>query len=324
MNPQAQVGPLDHGVELRVGRFHMVNDSRMAALTDGCVAPERLPHAIADVPCPICSGKSRHFVTKRAQGIDWHIHTCKRCGHGFVSNRPSAEYLRLYYGSNRNSHAHSDASPTPAAASLGWKPAVAALRQAGAPLSGFTLDVGAGYGGLAYALSQAGYKPVLLDLSAEVLSLAASIPNASGACCSFEDFTWSSPLSIITMSQVLEHAIDPVAWLTHARRLMRPDGVMLVAVPNFGGVYRLLGRRDPFICPPEHLNFFTVASLTRAVQASGFTVRSVRTDSRVVLTHHAKRFSSLRLVAGGLWNLGSRVLNRTPFGIITTVFAKPS
>lgn len=301
-----------------------MGDSGPAAGKNEYWATDRPTDCAAAGSCPICGNASTHFVTKLADEIDWHIRKCRSCGHGFVSNRPSADYLRLHYSSTRNSHAHSEVSPTPAAASIGWKPAVDALRRAGAPLTGFTLDVGAGYGGLAYALSQAGYKPILLDLSAEVLSLAACIPNAAGACCSFEDFSWPSPLSIITMSQVLEHAIDPVSWLTHARGLLRPDGVMMVAVPNFGGVYRLLGRRDPFICPPEHLNFFTVASLTRAIQASGFTVRHVRTDSRVVLSHHAKRFSAARLVAGGLWNLGSRVLDRTPFGIITTVFARPS
>lgn len=302
----------------------MTTDSGPAAGKDECSAKERPTDSAAGNSCPICGCTSKHFVTKRAEGIDWHVRKCGSCGHGFVCNRPSADYLQMHYSSTRNSHAHSEATPTPADASIGWKPAVDALRRAGAPPTGFTLDVGAGYGGLACALSQAGYKPILLDLSTEVLSLAAWIPNAAGACCSFEDFTWPSALSVITMSQVLEHALDPVSWLTHARRLLRPDGVMMVAVPNFGGVYRLLGRRDPFICPPEHLNFFTVASLTRAIQASGFTVRHVRTDSRVVLSHHAKRFSAARLVAGGLWNLGSRVLDRTPFGIITTVFARPS
>ena len=302
----------------------MVTDSGMAMQNEEWVVDTTVATCGTNGPCPICGGVSTPFATKRAENIDWHVRKCGRCGHGFVSNRPSAEYLRLYYGSIRNSHAHSDVSPTPVAASAGWQPAVDALRRAGAPQSGFALDVGAGYGGLAYTFSKAGYKPILLDLSMEVLAVADSVPNATGAGCSFEGFTWPSPLSVITMSQVLEHAIDPVSWLAHARALLLPDGVMMVAVPNFGGVYRLLGRRDPFICPPEHLNFFTVASLTRAIQASGFTVRHVSTDSRVVLSHHAKRFSSLRLIAGGLWNLGSRVLDRTPFGIITTIYARPS
>ena len=289
---------------------------------DGSRAETTAPSAAPD--CPICGGRSTHFVTKRAQGTDWAVRRCSRCGHGFVSNRPSAEYLRLHYASSRNSHAHSGASPTPAEASVGWIPAVDLLRRVGAPRSGFAVDVGAGYGGLAYAFSQAGYAPVLLDLSPEVRDLAASIPNAASACCSFEEFEWADPLSIITMSQVLEHAIDPIGWLAHARRLIHADGVLMVAVPNFGGIYRLLGHKDPFICPPEHLNFFTVTSLTQALGRTGFTVCRMQTDSRVVLAHHSKRFSALRKAVGQMWNLGSGVLDRTPFGIIATVFAKPS
>lgn len=301
----------------------MVADSAGPARDEQGKVNPSLSASAAQGPCPICGGASALFATKHAQDIDWHIRKCGRCGHGFVSNRPSTEYLRLYYGSTRNSHAHSNASPTPAAASIGWKPAVEALRSVGAPPSGFALDVGAGYGGLAYAFSQAGYKPILLDLSMEVLALADSIPNASGVCCSFEDFNYSYPLSVITMSQVLEHAADPGAWLTHARKLIHSHGVLMVAVPNFGGVYRVLGSRDPFICPPEHLNFFTVKSLTNALESARFKVCRARTDSHVVLAHHAKRFSALRLAAGQLWNLGCRILDRTPYGLISVVLAKP-
>jgi 2-polyprenyl-3-methyl-5-hydroxy-6-metoxy-1,4-benzoquinol methylase len=298
-------------------------ESEMLTRNHGGSAGEASGHSTAP-DCPICGGRSTHFVTKRAQGTDWAVRRCSRCGHGFVHNRPSTEYLRLYYSSNRNSHAHTGASPTPAEASVGWIPAVDLLRRVGAPRSGFALDVGAGYGGLAYAFSQAGYAPVLLDLSPEVRDLAASIPNAASACCSFEEFEWADPLSIITMSQVLEHAIDPIGWLSHARRLIHADGVLMVAVPNFSGIYRLLGHKDPFICPPEHLNFFTVTSLTQALGRTGFTVCRMQTDSRVVLAHHSKRFSALRKAVGQMWNLGSGVLDRTPFGIIATVFAKPS
>ena len=301
----------------------MVTDSGMAMQNEEWVVDTTVATCGTNGPCPICGGVSTPFATKRAENIDWHVRKCGRCGHGFVSNRPSTEYLRLYYGSTLNSHAHSNASPTPAAASVGWKPAVEALRRAGAPRSGFALDVGAGYGGLAYAFSQAGYNPILLDLSMEVLALADSIPNASGVCCSFEDFNCSYPLSIITMSQVLEHAADPGAWLTHARKLIQPNGLLMVAVPNFGGVYRLLGTRDPFICPPEHLNFFSVTSLTNALTSARFKVCHARTDSHVVLAHHAKRFSALRLAAGQLWNVGCRILDRTPYGLISVVLAKP-
>jgi 2-polyprenyl-3-methyl-5-hydroxy-6-metoxy-1,4-benzoquinol methylase len=278
----------------------------------------------AVVKCPICHSVTNHFVTKTAQEIHWHVRKCVHCGHGFVSNRPSADFLRSYYSSSLNSHSHSATSPSAAESSVSWMSAVDALRLAGAPQSGSTLDVGSAYGGLASALSQAGYKPVLLDLSPEVVDLATTIPNAFGACCSFEDFSWHETFSIITMSQVLEHAIDPLGWLTHARQLIQPDGILMVSVPNFGGVYRLLGQQDPFICPPEHLNFFTIKSLKKAFQISGFTISQMRTSSRVVTAHHARRYSSLRWAAAQVWNnTACRLLDRTPFGIIVTITAKP-
>ena len=59
------------------------------------------------------------------------------------------------------------------------------------------------------------------------------------------------------MSQVLEHAIDPAKWLLKTNKLLNKYGLLIVAVPQFKGFYKFFGLKDPFICPPEHLNFFT-------------------------------------------------------------------
>ena len=71
------------------------------------------------------------------------------------------------------------------------------------------------------------------------------------------------------MSHVLEHSLRPLDWLAHAAKLLSPDGILAIAIPNFGGIYRFLGERDPWIIPPVHLQFFTPRSLRRALESSG-------------------------------------------------------
>lgn len=79
----------------------------------------------------------------------------------------------------------------------------------------------------------------------------------------FEDFDApQESFSAILMSQVLEHVHDVNLWTRRAFELLRPGGVLAIALPHFGsGLRGVLGERDPFISPPEHLNFFTGESL---------------------------------------------------------------
>ena len=72
------------------------------------------------------------------------------------------------------------------------------------------------------------------------------------------------------MSQVLEHSINPIQWLSSAYSLLSFGGILLIAVPLYKGSYRFLGLKDPFIIPPEHLNFFTKKSLRQAALNAGF------------------------------------------------------
>lgn len=208
------------------------------------------------------------------------------------------------------------------------------------PPAGDSLDVGSGDGYFSYHLSRRGFRPWMIDLDPRAERAAAKIPGARFRLSTFEDFadhyreTGGTPnsgtpaggtsLSVIVMSQVLEHALDPLDWLRRAAGLLAPDGVLAIAVPNFAGPYRLLGPRDPFVSPPIHLNFFTPRSMARALRASG--LRPVAMDSRNEIYNGGPGGgqSFRRRFAGRLWNLMSPPLNRTRYGIILRAFARPA
>ena len=76
----------------------------------------------------------------------------------------------------------------------------------------------------------------------------------------------------VVMGDVIEHLPDPGAALEGVARLLRPGGVLYLALPDAGSaVARRLGARWWSVLP-THLQYFTRASLARLLRARGFTV----------------------------------------------------
>lgn len=269
--------------------------------------------------CPICGGTTRQFTQKTSHGQVWEIRKCNTCGHGFVANRPSLEKLKEIYSGDTH---HSCETPE----SLDLESRVDCRTLAAditklSPERGRSLDIGCGNGGFSYHLAKQGYKPTLIDLDPRAQRAATAIPGAEFHLVALEDFADKGPFSAIIMSQVLEHALDPLDWLKRSQRVLSPKGVLAVAVPNFGGVYGFLGARDPFLIPPVHLNFFTPRSLNLAFEKAG--LRPLWTTSRSELTVSipGKKTSLKRRIVGGLWNTLSLPLNLTTKGIILRGYA---
>ena len=78
----------------------------------------------------------------------------------------------------------------------------------------------------------------------------------------------------IVMRSYLEHDDRPRDVLERAFAKLKPDGVVLVRVPNFGSLNtRLLGSRWRGIRPPDHLNYFTKAQLRAMAEGAGYRYR---------------------------------------------------
>ena len=281
-------------------------------------------HATQTVPCPACGLPAALYCAKTANGQEWRLHRCATCGHGFVANRPTPQVLNHIYAETDTHLPMDEPTSHEAEAAREARNRVVDTIAALTAERGDSLDVGSGSGVFSYHLHRAGFRPVMIDLDPRAEKAAASIPGGVFRRSTFENFSHDRPFGAIVMSQVLEHALDPLQWLTKARQLLSPRGVLAVALPNFAGVYRVLGERDPFIIPPIHLNYFTRDSLDRMFRAAG--LKAVRFDSasEVITRHPTKRFSLKRRVLGGAWNLVSPVLNPTTKGIILQGYAVPA
>mgnify|MGYP000874339930 CR=1 FL=1 len=97
----------------------------------------------------------------------------------------------------------------------------------------------------------------------------------------------------VAMIEVIEHLEHPRLALDCVRRLLKPDGVLLVTTPNFDSLYRrLFGSRWWVInCEDEHIVLFNLATLVGMLDDAGFEVvfRHIRGVDVMGLLREARR-----------------------------------
>lgn len=142
--------------------------------------------------------------------------------------------------------------------------------------SGSILDVGCGLGFFLRALDPSrwdryGAEPMPLPYSEAARALGAErIVHAplTGAALPSEKF------DVVTFWDSLEHLPDPRAELQEARRVLRPGGLVVLALPNFGGYQaRHFGEDWYHLSLPHHLWHFTPVTLARLLDSCGFRIR---------------------------------------------------
>ena len=285
------------------------------------------PIAAEVTVCPVCGSEQVvAHLAKPAHGQVWHVRRCAACGHGFVANPPTLERLgeiqaALEADTSGSAAGERLAPPRDDLENRTFARRIASLTRA----RGKTLDVGCGDGSASLCLSLEGFRPhLLIDFDPRAASTVEHIPNSTFERIAFEDLTTDGhgPFDVIVMSHVLEHALRPLDWLGHAKRLLSRDGLLAIGLPNFGGVYRFLGARDPFIIPPVHLQYFTPSSMRRALERAGLTVVRMESRSGVTLTPVDRPLSFRSKLTRRAWNAAAAVLNKTTRGIVLWAFAR--
>jgi SAM-dependent methyltransferase len=131
------------------------------------------------------------------------------------------------------------------------------------------LDFGMGWGHWAAAAKALGCTVQGAEISEQRIAFAAGlgVPTVDPAELS------PGSLDYIHADQVFEHLAEPAAVLAGLVRLLRPAGVIRIAVPDGGAVAAKLkagwrAAKDE-LHPLEHLNAYTPAALDRMASAAG-------------------------------------------------------
>jgi 2-polyprenyl-3-methyl-5-hydroxy-6-metoxy-1,4-benzoquinol methylase len=212
-----------------------------------------------------------------------------------VVTPPSSEELKAYYadryyqteqGSYRGSY--SDEEIQFRNLKIAQKASLAASLR-GHNIPGCFLDVGCGEGFALAWFAENGWSVAGIDHSTAGLQamnpeLLSKVESGDLFDLLDQRINEAQRYELIWLSNVLEHVVDPVKLLSSIRRLIAPEGILVVTVPNDGSTYQenLFEHGDIpnrfWIAIPDHLAYFTRESLIRTVEATGWLCREIIAD----------------------------------------------
>jgi len=133
------------------------------------------------------------------------------------------------------------------------------------------LEVGAGMATLARALKElpVRVKAIAQDITPEAAAICPWVDRYVVGDVSAAELDDEAPYDFISMTHVLEHAIEPVGMLRRCRQLLRPEGRIFVSAPHRPANWRSDGgiaawENYPYQHTPAHLQFFSETSLACA------------------------------------------------------------
>ena len=142
---------------------------------------------------------------------------------------------------------------------------------------GRLLDIGCNEGrGLGF-YSKNGFQSEGLEINVK----AAAVARARGFTVHtvpLEQFNPSGFFDVIVLSNVLEHALDPITMLKHVHRLLQPNGQVWISCPNADSLWRYrLGRYWIHWHLPFHLWHFSPRSLEAVLTLAQFQIVKMQT-----------------------------------------------
>jgi len=143
---------------------------------------------------------------------------------------------------------------------------------------GRALEVGVGRGSMLAALKAKGYQVEGIDLSDAVCSAIQArygIPVYQGTVESYADATVGNTFDIILMCHVLEHIESLGRALRAVKHLLKPQGILYVAVPNISCWNARFPGWTGF--EPYHVHYFRANNLRRVLESADFRVQSEKT-----------------------------------------------
>ena len=142
------------------------------------------------------------------------------------------------------------------------------------------LDIGSGPGLFLLHGKERGWEAVGVEPSRQAAQNSIDLGlNIVEEFLSEDTFEIFGQFDVIHMSQVLEHIPDPIGMLGLSKRLLLPDGLLCIVVPNdynpFQQALRTSCGFDPWwLAPPHHINYFSHESLSRLLLKNGFDIIS--------------------------------------------------
>lgn len=231
---------------------------------------------LAGFSCPGCAGSTARPYLAFRRGA---IAECAGCGLLSTWPRVDAETAQRRYSDAYYAGGSASRFRVPAADRIMQQFRRRRARALANALGGVTgkriLDVGCGRGHTLLALRRMGADVFGTQLSAPAARAAAGLLGADRVFIGELEHAGYGPASFdaVTLWHVLEHVREPFRVLTQIARILKPDGLLYVEVPNAGGwTARSYGVDWLAYDIAHHVSHFTPATLTALARRAGLTV----------------------------------------------------
>ncbi len=138
--------------------------------------------------------------------------------------------------------------------------------------SGSVLDIGCGPGVLLNQMQQRGWTARGTERSPSAAQQARDVFHLDVRAQDVDEVVAEgATFDTVVLWHVAEHLHSPRETVRGIARLLRPGGILLIAVPNFGSPEARIGRNKWFhLDVPRHLVHFTPSTLGAILAAAGF------------------------------------------------------
>lgn len=219
--------------------------------------------------CRLC-GESRNSLVMSQGHYDYV--RCSHCGLLFVRPFPGPDNLLSCYDDRGSRPVHPSDDPSGEAAVHRVRFTDELDRIEAHARRGRILDIGCAWGFFLDRCKQRGW---------EVHGVELSRVEADYARQRFGVEVFAGPLGdarfpdrhfdVVTLWHVFEHMHDPLAVLGEIRRILKPDGVVVIAVPT-----PISAPEYVFDSVPLHLFYFDERTIRRALRQKGFRIIRIR------------------------------------------------
>jgi 2-polyprenyl-3-methyl-5-hydroxy-6-metoxy-1,4-benzoquinol methylase len=235
-----------------------------------------------ELTCICCGSDSfQHFRTMKG----YHLFRCMSCRFVTVHPLPDIKTVEAHYNDTRTGEEKRllRKQMLPRFMALSNNPKGDFFRSVLSKVSGMLakpaldiLEIGSGFGNFVHYANSNGHHATgtevtreYADMSSE--SLNGRIIHVEGG--RYTDHFRCASFDLIYMEHVFEHVLHPEALLSQIRQLLRPGGVLFLAVPNMGSLSsRLQGKYWAWAAPPDHLYFYNQSNLFLLLEKHGFSV----------------------------------------------------
>lgn len=230
--------------------------------------------------CPICENTefsgfltcSDHYVTKEV----FQLNKCNNCGFVFTQDFPSESYIGSYYEtSDYISHSNTKKGLVNFlyhyARSYMLQRKCNLIQEVSEVKQGTILDYGCGTGFFLNAIRQTGWKTIGIEKSPSARVFSKKEFNLEVLAPETLSNIASASCDVITLWHVLEHIEDLNGMMIELKRILKPSGRLILALPNAGS-YDALHYREYWAAydVPRHLWHFTPRTLFSLAQKHDF------------------------------------------------------